>query len=1041
MLGDRTLTGGIRLDKDISIIGQSREDTVLRNPDGAAITLSGDLGSRARVSIEDVTIRDSEIGISVAESANLDMLRLERITLTENTGTGILVRGGDGDGTIDTVMIRDLAFEANGSAEAAGETGDLRFVDFHGAIDLRDTVFTGNGEGDTALSIDGRGLPLASVILRDSEIGGSYRDVPFEVTGFSGIAPLEPLAVSVTADSTQRGLSVALDGIIGDYDFTQSGISVADGADPVALRGGGDQNRIASGPEAAELSGGEGDDALLGGGGDDTLDGGSGIDAALFSGDAAGYSVAVETGTITVTDTDAADGDEGTDRITRTERLVFDDRTVTALIGEDDLTVAANATVSGNLLANDADLDDDGLEILDVLGDPSLLGTDIVLGDGVTINIAANGDYTLTAGNALPAGSTLAEEVTFLIDTGDGFRETGTASVTVAGANTPPELTEPVADAVASAGQPFLLDLPDTLFADPDEGDMLTVTATRADGGALPAWLGFDPATLAFSGTPEEADLGSLAIRLTATDGAGAAATADFTLDVGAGDLFAGADGIAADDAVDVGTGTVAAFERVTPDGRAAVTGTATDRDTGAEVTVTALDPLPAGAQRSDTDPRTALADLDIGGTARVSLPDGLGGVLTARGATDEAALRVQVARALGRAAEDALVASVAALLLSPDAGGETGGTDGIATLTLTGSTGETPTVAPSGDNLLTVLDTTAAAAPDYAFEGEVAAILRGAGFFAPADPAASGDDIAIGDDTAQTLSFGAGDDTVLGLGGNDQLVGGDGDDALEGNAGNDTLEGGDGADLLDGGEGDDLLIAGAGADTLMGGAGQDSLFGGAGDDALSGGNGDDELSGGEGDDLLDGGAGNDAISGGEGIDTALYALRRDALTETVDPDGSVTVVTADGTDTLDGVERIALDDGAYLYDLGPDAPFVHRLYSALLGRDPAEGGLRFWLGRFEDTGDEDALARAFVDSAEFARNYPGADADSETFVTALFEVALGRPPAQTGLEFWSGVIDTGDVTRADMLLFFSESPESIRNTADDYDDGVWVIG
>ena len=77
-----------------------------------------------------------------------------------------------------------------------------------------------------------------------------------------------------------------------------------------------------------------------------------------------------------------------------------------------------------------------------------------------------------------------------------------------------------------NAGTAFTLALPRSVFSDPD-GDALAYSVTMADGSALPAWLAFDGTTL--SGTPP---LGAadLAVRLTATDPAGASATVPFAL-------------------------------------------------------------------------------------------------------------------------------------------------------------------------------------------------------------------------------------------------------------------------------------------------------------------------------------------------------------------------------------------------------------------------------------------------------------------------------------------------------------------------------
>ncbi|MBE5213575.1 putative Ig domain-containing protein, partial [Pectobacterium quasiaquaticum] len=69
-------------------------------------------------------------------------------------------------------------------------------------------------------------------------------------------------------------------------------------------------------------------------------------------------------------------------------------------------------------------------------------------------------------------------------------------------------------------------------FTDPDVGDTLTLSATLADGSALPSWLSFNPATGTFSGTPANGDVGSLSIRVTATDGSNAAVSTTFALTV-----------------------------------------------------------------------------------------------------------------------------------------------------------------------------------------------------------------------------------------------------------------------------------------------------------------------------------------------------------------------------------------------------------------------------------------------------------------------------------------------------------------------------
>jgi Ca2+-binding RTX toxin-like protein len=98
--------------------------------------------------------------------------------------------------------------------------------------------------------------------------------------------------------------------------------------------------------------------------------------------------------------------------------------------------------------------------------------------------------------------------------------------------NDAPVLAAPIADRTATEDAPFVFTLPAGAFSDADAWDTLAYVASAADGTALPAWLAFDPATATFSGTPGNGDVGTLSLRLTATDLAGAGAEARFDLTV-----------------------------------------------------------------------------------------------------------------------------------------------------------------------------------------------------------------------------------------------------------------------------------------------------------------------------------------------------------------------------------------------------------------------------------------------------------------------------------------------------------------------------
>lgn len=93
-----------------------------------------------------------------------------------------------------------------------------------------------------------------------------------------------------------------------------------------------------------------------------------------------------------------------------------------------------------------------------------------------------------------------------------------TFELVVAPENDPPTVVSLLPEQTALKDNSFLFQLPASTFIDPDGATEFTYTATRADGGPLPTWLVFDPATRVFSGTPSSADKGLLEMMVTAAD-------------------------------------------------------------------------------------------------------------------------------------------------------------------------------------------------------------------------------------------------------------------------------------------------------------------------------------------------------------------------------------------------------------------------------------------------------------------------------------------------------------------------------------------
>lgn len=104
--------------------------------------------------------------------------------------------------------------------------------------------------------------------------------------------------------------------------------------------------------------------------------------------------------------------------------------------------------------------------------------------------------------------------------------------LTVANTNDAPEVAITLADLQVIEDSLFSFTVPQDAFRDIDVGDTLTLSATQVDGSALPTWLRFDAATRTFSGTPVNSDVGSVSVRLTSSDVAGAQVSQTFSIGV-----------------------------------------------------------------------------------------------------------------------------------------------------------------------------------------------------------------------------------------------------------------------------------------------------------------------------------------------------------------------------------------------------------------------------------------------------------------------------------------------------------------------------
>ncbi len=457
--------------------------------------------------------------------------------------------------------------------------------------------------------------------------------------------------------------------------------------------------------------------------------------------------------------------------------------------------------------------------------------------------------------------------------------------------NDAPTLQQLLEDQGAGQNQLFTFTIPSNTFADIDAGDTLTLSAALANGNPLPSWLSFNSVTQTFSGTPPLVNIGSLDIRVTATDSAGASVSDVFTLDIGLNII-----------------GTLRADNLIGSNGFDTISGlNGNDTIDGGR-----------GADRLDGGNGN---DRLLGGVGRDTLIGGTGNDTLDGGADDDSY------EASGTQAEF-------------DTFSDTGVT-GSDTLVNIGSTALTLNSFSLSNGIESIIGNNQAIignsnANVLNFSGVSLnnVLFIGGG---------SGDDSITGNGANNDLRGNNGNDIIDGGAGDDRLDGGSQNDSLLGAAGDDTLDGGSGTDTLDGGEGSDSYsIVGnqaefdtfadtgsSGTDTLInlagtaltldgftfnngidvingnnqaiignnsgnafdfrnvifnnvsfvsGGSGNDSIVGTALGDNLQGGSGNDTISGENGDDLLDGGAQNDSLLGGIGDDTLVGGTGIDTL-------------------------------------------------------------------------------------------------------------------------------------------------------------------
>ena len=164
-------------------------------------------------------------------------------------------------------------------------------------------------------------------------------------------------------------------------------------------------------------------------------------------------------------------------------------------------------------------------------GRPAITGYKVEYRPGVSgnwITHAHAGTGRTTTITSLTAATSYQVHVLAVNSDGDGaFSSPGAG--TTGTPNTAPTVANAISDQTATVGTALTYAFPANTFNDADS-DTLTYTATKSDDTALPSWLSFAAATRAFSGTPQAADVETVSVKVTASDGNGGSVSDTFDI-------------------------------------------------------------------------------------------------------------------------------------------------------------------------------------------------------------------------------------------------------------------------------------------------------------------------------------------------------------------------------------------------------------------------------------------------------------------------------------------------------------------------------
>ncbi|HJT31131.1 MAG TPA: DUF4214 domain-containing protein [Pirellulales bacterium] len=106
--------------------------------------------------------------------------------------------------------------------------------------------------------------------------------------------------------------------------------------------------------------------------------------------------------------------------------------------------------------------------------------------------------------------------------------------------------------------------------------------------------------------------------------------------------------------------------------------------------------------------------------------------------------------------------------------------------------------------------------------------------------------------------------------------------------------------------------------------------------------------------------------------------------------------------------------------------PIISRYYQQFLLRNAEPSGVAYWMSIWRRDGGPENVVAGMISSPEF---FGEAGNTNSGWVQALYERLLNRPADTQGLQYWTGKLDSGAMTRAQVVLGFELSHENFVNT------------